>query len=147
MKQLITTVAFLLVTFFSFAQKPEIYSPSGIALNGYDVVSFYTESKAIRGADAFSFKWKDATWLFSSQQHLDSFKQSPEKYEPAFGGYCAYGTSRGYKAPTQIDTWTIVNNKLFFNYNQKVKELWNKNQSTFIDSATVKWPLIKSDKF
>ncbi len=143
MKQLITAVAFLLVAFFSFAQKPEIYSPSGIALSGYDVVSFYTESKAIRGNDAFSFKWKDAVWLFSTQQHLDSFKQSPAKYEPAYGGYCAYGTSRGYKAPTQADTWMVLKNKLYFNYNLKVKEAWEKNRDVYIDSANVKWLLIK----
>lgn len=143
MKQFITTAAFLFITFLSVAQKPEIYSPSGIALNGYDVVSFYTESKAVTGNDVFSFKWKDVTWLFSSQQHLDSFKLSPQKYEPAYGGYCAYGTSRGYKASAQADTWMILNSKLYFNYNLKVKEAWDKNRAVYIDSANVKWPLIK----
>ncbi len=143
MKQFITTGLILLISFFSLAQKPEIYSPSGIALNGYDVVSFYTESKTLKGSEAFSFKWKDALWLFSTEQHLDSFKRSPEKYEPAYGGYCAYGTSRGYKAPTQPDTWVILNSKLYFNYNLKVKETWDKNRTVFIDSANAKWPQIK----
>ncbi len=143
MKKFIISTGFLLVALFSFAQKPEIYSASGIALNGYDAVAFFKEAKPVKGNDAFSFKWKDATWLFSSQQHMDSFKQSPQKYEPAYGGYCAYGTSLGYKAPTQADTWMIVNQKLYFNYNLKVKETWDKNRDVYIDSANVKWPLIK----
>jgi len=46
---------------------------------------------------------------------LESFKKSPEKYAPQYGGYCANGADEGHKAPTQTDTWTIVNGKLYFN--------------------------------
>lgn len=131
------------MTIISIAQKPEIFSPSGIAVSGYDVVSFFTEAKPVKGNETYSTVWKEVTWLFSSQQHLDSFKRSPEKYEPAYGGYCAYGTSRGYKAPAQADTWVILNEKLYFNYNLKVKEIWEKNRAAYIDSANSKWPVVK----
>jgi hypothetical protein len=144
MKQFFITAGFIVAAIVSFAQKPEIYSPSGIAINGYDVVAFYKEAKAVKGSDAFSYQWKNADWLFSTQQNLDSFKLSPEKYEPAYGGYCAYGTSRGYKAPTIADTWTIINQKLYFNYNMKVKELWDKDRNMYIDSANIKWATIKN---
>lgn len=143
MKKLTLTMGLLLVTIISIAQKPEIFSPSGIAIGGYDVVSFFTDTKPVKGIEAYSTVWKESTWLFSSQQHLDSFKRSPEKYEPAYGGYCAYGTSRGYKAPAQADTWTILNDKLYFNYNLKVKEIWEKNRAAYIDSANSKWPVVK----
>ena len=106
--------------------------------------SFYKEAKAVKGSDTFSYQWKNADWLFSTQQNLDSFKLSPEKYEPAYGGYCAYGTSRGYKAPAIADTWTIINQKLYFNYNMKVKELWDKDRNRYIDSANSKWATIKN---
>lgn len=143
MKLLSITMVLLLIALFSYAQKPEIYAPSGIAVNGYDVVSFFTEAKPVKGSETFSFYWKETTWLFSTQQHLDSFKRSPEKYEPAYGGYCSYGASRGYKASSQADTWVILSGKLYFNYNQKVKEIWNKNRAAYIDSANVKWPVVK----
>ncbi len=126
------------------AQSSEVYAPSGIAINGYDPVAFFTEGKPLKGLSEFSFTWKNVQWNFISKANLDSFKTAPEKFAPQFGGYCAYGTSQGHKAPTQADTWTIVNEKLYFNYNMKVKGLWDKNRIPLIDSANVKWPTIKN---
>lgn len=125
------------------AQKSEIFAPKGKAIKGYDPVAFFTESKPVKGADSLSYQWKEATWLFSSRQNLDAFTASPEKYAPQYGGYCAYGTAEGHKAPTQTDTWTVVNDKLYFNYNAKVKEIWSKDQQNLILKADQKWPELK----
>jgi YHS domain-containing protein len=127
------------------AQKSAVYAPHGIALDGYDAVAFFTMSKPVKGSASYAFNWHGANWLFSDETNLESFKKSPEKYAPQYGGYCAYGTAEGHKAPTQADTWTIVNNKLYFNYNKKVKELWSRNQSALIDSANMRWPIIKDE--
>jgi hypothetical protein len=70
----------------------------------------------------------------------------PEKYAPQYGGYCAYGTSEGHKAPTQAETWTIVNGKLYFNYNKQVKQMWMKDQAHRIEIADQKWPEVKLSK-
>lgn len=59
----------------------------GLAVKGYDVVAYFTMGKPIKGKSAFSHEWSDATWRFSSQEHLDLFKASPEKYAPQYGGY------------------------------------------------------------
>lgn len=126
------------------AQSSEVFAPSGIAINGYDPVVFFTEGKPLKGNSQFICNWKNVQWNFVSQANLDSFKTAPEKFAPQFGGYCAYGTSQGHKAPTQADTWTIVNEKLYFNFNMKVKGLWDKNRMPLIDSANVKWPAIKN---
>lgn len=60
-----------------------------------------------------------------------------------YGGYCAYGMSGGYKAPTVIETWKILNGKLYFNYSLKVQELWNKDQSGFIQKADLNWEKVR----
>jgi YHS domain-containing protein len=125
------------------AQKSEIFAPGGKAIKGYDPVAFFKESKPVKGADSLSYTWKEATWLFSSRQNLEAFKANPDKYAPQYGGYCAYGLSQGHKAPTQTDTWTVVNDKLYFNYNSKVKELWTKDEPALIKTADEKWPEIK----
>ncbi|WP_316771369.1 YHS domain-containing (seleno)protein [Pedobacter frigiditerrae] len=144
MKKLLTITAMLLMTVSLVkAQKSEIFCTAGKAIKGYDPVAFFTESKPVKGADSLSYSYKDATWLFSSKANLESFKKSPEKYSPQYGGYCAYGTADGHKAPTQTDTWTIVDGKLYFNYNGKVKEMWTKQQAAFIEKANTQWPLIK----
>lgn len=126
------------------AQKSEIFVSGGKAIKGYDPVAFFKQSKAVEGVDSLSYSWKGATWLFASRQDLEAFKANPEKYAPQYGGYCAYGVSEGHKAPTQTDTWTVSNGKLYFNYNTKVKELWVKDQQNLIQAADQKWPEIKT---
>ena len=139
----IIAIAFISMTLTVSAQKSAVYAPHGIALGGYDAVAFFMQSKPVKGSTSYSFNWNGANWLFSDKVNLESFKKSPEKYAPQYGGYCAYGTAEGHKAPTEADTWTIVDNKLYFNYNKKVKELWSQNQSALIDSANIQWPVIK----
>lgn len=133
----------LLTTFNLSAQKSETFVKSGIAIQGYDPVAYFKEAKPVKGNENFSFKWNDANWLFSNQQNLDSFKLNPLKFAPQYGGYCAYGMSEGHKAPTEPDAWTIVNGKLYLNYNTKVKGYWNKDQSKRIEDADKNWPGLK----
>lgn len=141
-------VFMMAVLFFgrSQAQESEIFAPMGIAINGYDAVAFFTQAKPVKGSEEFTFEYKNAKWLFASKEDLDEFSQSPEKFAPQYGGYCAYGTSQGHKAPTMPDTWTINNGKLYFNYNQQVKKTWSKDRDHLIMLADEKWPAVKLSK-
>jgi YHS domain-containing protein len=145
MKKIITLATiFLLITSVAKAQKSEVFITDGKAIKGYDPVAFFKESKPVKGVESLSYQYNDVTWLFSSKTNLEAFKKDPEKYAPQYGGYCAYGTAGGHKAPTQTNTWTIVDGKLYFNYNDKVKESWNKQQAELIEKANTQWPLIKN---
>ena len=145
MKHLIYTAALVLFTMLTtYAQKSEVFAPAGKAIKGYDPVAFFRESKPVMGQDSLSYNWKDATWLFSNRKNMEDFKSDPEKYAPQYGGYCAYGTSQGHKAPTETDTWTIVNEKLYFNYNKKVQTMWLKDEKTLIEKADQQWSGIKN---
>jgi YHS domain-containing protein len=147
MKRFLIIAALALVTAIQVhAQQSEIFAPGGKAIKGYDPVAFFKESKPVKGSDKFQYKWKDATWFFSTSENLEAFKANPEKFAPQYGGYCAYGTSQGHKAPTQTDTWTVANDKLYFNYNDKVKEIWTKDQANLIKTADEKWPEVKGQK-
>lgn len=145
MKHIISTAVLVLFTMLTtYAQKSEVFAPAGKAIKGYDPVAFFKESKPVMGQDSLTYKWKDATWMFASRKNMEDFKSNPEKYAPQYGGYCAYGTSQGHKAPTETDTWTIVNDKLYFNYNKKVQEMWLKDEKTLIEKADQKWTDIKN---
>lgn len=138
-------LGFLLLTSFSVtAQRSEVFIKSGTAIQGYDAVAYFKEGKAVIGNEQFSFKWNDASWNFANQQNLDSFKLNPVRFAPQYGGYCAYGMSEGHKAPTDPNAFTIVNDKLYLNYNPTVNELWNKNQAKRIEDADKNWPVLKS---
>lgn len=126
------------------AQKAEIFQKGGAAIRGFDAVAFFTESKPVMGEVEISYEWKGALWLFSSSVNMEKFKSDPEKYAPQYGGYCAFGMADGHKAPTETDTWTIIDNKLYFNYNKKVKEMWWKDTKGFIEKANTNWPELKN---
>ena len=139
---------FIFIMLFSAAtvqaQKAEIFQKDGVAIRGFDAVAFFTESKPVMGEERISYEWKGARWLFSSSVNMESFKNDPEKYAPQYGGYCAFGMADGHKAPTETDTWTIIDGKLYFNYNRKVKEMWWKDTKGFIEKADANWPVLKN---
>lgn len=126
----------------TWAQKSAVYSKNGIALHGYDPVAFFISKEPRKGDSSIRFNWQGATWYFENQQNAQLFIANPSQYAPQYGGYCAFGASRGYKAPTAIDTWTIADGKLYFNYNQKVKTVWVKDQAAFINKADSNWTTI-----
>lgn len=142
-----TSLRFIIIALFSittaFAQQSGVFAPSGKAIRGYDPVAYFTDSKPVPGDSSISYRYQGANWYFANVQNREDFKADPEKYTPQYGGYCAYGTSQGHKAPTEADAWTIENGKLYFNYNKKVQTLWNKDRSGHIQKADSNWPAIK----
>lgn len=145
MKTCLTFVAVLFVLNSSLAQR-EVFSKSNQAIQGYDPVAYFKEAKPVKGKNEFSYVWKGGTWYFSNQENLNDFKANPDKFAPQFGGYCAYGVADGHKAPTSPDAWTVVNGKLYLNYDKDVRELWKKDQKVFIKTAEAKWPQVKNEK-
>jgi YHS domain-containing protein len=136
-------VAILFASVAAFSQRAEIFSDNGKAIKGYDVVAFFTDNKPVKGIDSLSYQYKGTTWLFANRNNLQLFVANPAAYTPQYGGYCAYGLADGHKAPTEIDTYTLVNNKLYFNYNKDVKAGWMKNQTALIKKADANWPALK----
>jgi YHS domain-containing protein len=141
MKQILATLVFIIAsTSITKAQQTKFYNSDGIAIKGYDVVAYFTQQQAIVGSDAFTTEWSGSKWKFASKANLDSFKIAPQKYAPQYGGYCAYGCSDNHLAPTDPNAWTIVDNKLYLNYNLKVKGFWIKDTANLIKKADGLWP-------
>ena len=120
------------------AQTP-VYAPNGVAINGYDPVAYFQDNKPVAGKVEFSFEWNEAKWQFASAENLAKFKASPEQFAPQYGGYCAYGASRGYLAQTDPQAFTILDNKLYLNYNLEVRTEWMKDLNNRIAKANENW--------
>lgn len=148
MKNFLLSIGVSLVTIGSLsAQQNEIFVKDNAAIGGYDAVAYFKDNKPVKGLAEFSVSYKGANWFFASKTNADLFKATPEKYEPQYGGYCAYGCSQGHKAKTSPDAWTIVNGKLYLNYNADVKAMWSKDQQGYIKKADDNWPKVKEEKF
>jgi YHS domain-containing protein len=115
-------------------------SSEGVAIEGYDPVAYFTDSKPVKGSPQFTYQWQGAVWHFASAQHRDAFAKSPESYAPQYGGYCAYGVSQGHTAPVDPTAWKIINSRLYLNYNKEVQELFLKDPSSAIEKADQNWP-------
>ena len=122
-----------------------------VALNGYDVVAYFTQDQAIRGSKQHAVEHQGATYYFANQQDKDLFKANPEKYLPKYGGYCAFAVAMK-EAKVQADprTFKIYNGELyvFFNdfyegapFNTKVP--WNQNEATMQPKAEKNWAKIR----
>lgn len=118
----------------------DYFEKEGVALRGYDPVSYFTAGEPQKGKPEHSYEHGGTKFLFASAANRKAFAENPGKYAPQFGGYCAYGASNGYKVSTQPDAFAVVDGKLYLNYNRDVLEMWKKDPPTFIERAEEKWP-------
>lgn len=141
-KKLISTFLFIFLMNMSFAQKDSVYNNRSGAIEGYDAVAYFNESKAVEGSENFTFEWNDTKWSFSSEENLAAFKENPEQYAPQFGGYCAYAVSQGYTYKSDPEAWKIVDGKLYLNYSKKIQAKWEKDQPNLIKQGETNWPKV-----
>ena len=111
----------------------------GTALKGYDAVAYHTVGRPVEGSPRISYRWRGANWHFASVEHRDLFAADPERYAPAYGGYCAYGMAQGAKIDIDPSAWSIVDGKLHLNVNKRVQLIWNKDISGYIVRANGHW--------
>jgi YHS domain-containing protein len=113
---------------------------NGVAIQGYDPVAFFTDSRPVKGNPQFQSEYHGAKYYFASSEHKAAFDKEPAKYEPQFGGYCAYGVSQGHKAPIKIEAWQIVNGRLLMQYDLDIKGKFNRDQQGSLKKADENWP-------
>ena len=119
---------------------------SGIALQGYDPVAFFTDHKPVPGSTAFAAKRDGAIYLFASKDHRQLFLQDPAKYEPRYGGYCAYGVSRHKLVKIDVAAFQIVDDHLLLQYSQGVRDDFNQDQKNNLAKADHYWPELVAAK-
>ena len=120
---------------------------SGVAIQGYDPVAFFTDGKPVKGKPEFVAKQDGATYRFASTEHRDLFLKEPAKYEPQFGGYCAYGVSRNKLAPVDIEAFQIVDGKLLMQYSKDIRDNFNKDTRGNLSKAAANWPGLVDQKW
>lgn len=112
---------------------------NGVAANGYDVVAYF-DNRVARGIPTFLVEYKGADWYFESPDNAEAFRSDPAKYEPAYGGWCAYGVAQGYLVKTDPDAWSVVDGRLYLNYNELVRIRWLGDRDRYIKVAEQYWP-------
>ena len=114
-------------------------SSTGLALQGYDPVAYFTDGAPAKGSYKITTVFNDATYRFASEEHKAQFEANPEAYLPAYGGYCAFGTAMGFKFDGDPEYWKIVDNKLYLNLSKDIQTRWEGNIPGFVQDANGHW--------
>lgn len=110
---------------------------------GYDLVSYHTEGKPVRGDGNNLVVVDGVTYLFANEENKNTFEKDPQKYLPAYGGYCAYGVSVGKKFVGDPEAWKIVDGTLYLNLDKNIQKIWFEDIPGNIVKAEQNWPQIK----
>lgn len=121
------------------------HSVTGVG--GYDVVSYHTGEKPLPGNGNHLSEVDGVTYLFVSKQNKAAFDKEPQKYLPAFGGYCAFGVSVNKKFVGDPNVWEIVDGQLYLNLDNKIKGMWVKDIPGNLEKANKAWPKIKGTHY
>ena len=114
----------------------------GVAIEGYDPVSYF-DGKPLEGKSDLKLTHKGVTYLFDNPSNLNRFKAAPEKYEPAYGGWCAYAMGEsGEKVKIDPETFKILDGRLYLFYNfwgNNTLTDWNKNERNLRQKGDTNW--------
>lgn len=124
--------------------KPIVYTGlvAGVGAGGYDVVQYFEQGKPVVGSSQFSAQHDGVIWRFSSAESRNRFAMDPSRYTPQYGGYCAWAVSEGYTAKGDPTAWSIVDGKLYLNYNASVHKTWQRNTTLHITRGNANWPSV-----
>jgi YHS domain-containing protein len=115
---------------------------SGLAIQGYDPISYFLGTPQ-QGLANYSYTYNGITYRFATSKNLDLFKTAPAKFEPAYGGWCAYAMgATGEKVEVDPQTYKIINGKLFLFYNSFFNNTlpkWNSNEKELNKKADSNW--------
>jgi YHS domain-containing protein len=149
--RLLLTVLFLLAGSAVFSQadgsrEKQFNLDDGVAIKGFDPVVYFTMNKAVKGRKEFSSSYHGVSYHFSTAADLQAFQTNPEKYEPQYGGWCAYAMGHdGSKVEVDPETFKIINGKLFLFYNRffnNTLKTWNQDESRLHTQADANWQKI-----
>ena len=115
------------------------HSHSAPAVQDYDVVTYHTGKRPLRGNGNFVANHDGAVYLFSSLENLELFEANPDRYVPAYNGYCALGVSVGKKFIGDPEVWRVVDGRTYLNLDAAIQSNWLKDVPGRIRRADKNW--------
>ncbi len=143
----LSIICFLSIGFTQQATRTKHYNlENGVAIQGYDPVSYFTQNKAIKGNKQFSASAENVLYYFSSAANKEIFLKDFKKYEPQYGGWCAYAMgANNEKVEIDPETFKILDGKLYLFYHTWVNNTltkWNKDEKSLKPKADNNWQVI-----
>jgi hypothetical protein len=116
---------------------------SGLAIDGFDPVAYFTDSQAIQGVVDFEAAEAGAVWRFRNEGNRASFVAHPEIYAPQFGGYDPIDLGRGVTYAGNPRFWVVSGQRLYLFGREENRDAFTADPPRFLKDATVRWPAIE----
>lgn len=141
---IVVLAAFLVASTLVSAKEKTLVNAdgNGAVLHGYDPVAYFTENAAVKGDAKYKATYKGSTFYFASDANKKLFKKDPAKYAPQYGGYCAMAVSMGQLEDADPKMFTIHNNKLLVQRNEKAHQMFMSNPDMLHQKADQQWPVL-----
>ncbi|MFT5111935.1 MAG: hypothetical protein ACI8P9_001258 [Parasphingorhabdus sp.] len=134
---------FTLVFFSNMAFAEAINTnSSGVVLNGYDVVAYFS-GEAKPGNRSNVHTTEHGTMWFASNENREKFIANPERYLPAFSGYCAFGVRMGRKLPIDPESFVVHNETLYVLLNRATRRMFLDDLDRNLEIAHRLWPQVQ----
>jgi len=136
---MITRRIFLFTLAAPAAAQP-VFQDNGLAIRGFDAVAYHFLRTPRRGDARFTQHWRGAAWRFATAAHAAAFAADPERFAPAYGGFCAWAVAQGYTAPIDPAAWAVFDGRLYLNYDPSIQRRWERDIPGHIARADRNWP-------
>lgn len=113
---------------------------TGIAISGYDPVSYFTEPAPLVGKADFELVWQNVPWYFASAANRAVFERAPDVYAPQYGGHDGMGVSRGFVADSDARIYAVFKERLFLFYSAANREAFLLAPDAAARTGAENWP-------
>lgn len=120
---------------------------NGLGLKGYDPVAVFPEGggKAAKGESAFRVDYEGVSYFFATAENMKRFQADPAKYEPTYGGWCAYAMASGSKVDIQPTLFTIHGRRAHYFVAARAKQNFDRDVAGHESRADTFWKQISGE--
>jgi hypothetical protein len=113
---------------------------SGLAIEGFDPVAYFTDAQAMLGREEFEASQAGAVWRFRNAGNRASFVAHPDIYGPQFGGYDPIDLARGVTVAGNPRFWLVVGQRLYLFSREKSRDAFAASPTGVLRNAIQRWP-------
>jgi hypothetical protein len=121
---------------------------NGVGLKGYDPVSYFPEggNQPLLGVNQYRLNYMGVNYFFATAKNLELFSKAANKYEPTYGGYCAYAMASGSKVDIDPTVFTLHGSRIHFFVSNRAKRNFDADVKAYEDRADTFWKQISGEE-